>query len=107
MKKDLMQRLHIPEYAILIEPHARHTTTNFRNTARLIFRYQIPSDKPALATTDIYQSHYITNRGLDERCREELGYVPFQHIKRLNQHDVVWLPVKDALQTNPLDPLDP
>jgi hypothetical protein len=107
MKKDLMQRLQIPEYAILIEPHARHTTTNFRNTARLIFRYQIPSDKPALATTDIYQSHYITNRGLDERCREELGYVPFQHIKRLNQHDVVWLPVKDALQTNPLDPLDP
>lgn len=107
MKKDLIQRLHVPEFAIIIEPHARHTTTNFRNTSRLILRYQIPDNKPALATTDIYQSHYITDRGLEERCHEELGYIPYKYVKRLNQHDVVWLPVFDALQTNPLDPLDP
>lgn len=107
MKRDLIQRLGVPEQAILIEPHARHTTTNFRNTARLIFRYGIPPDQPALVTTTQYQSHYITDQGLDERCEEELGYVPFRIVERLNQHDVVWLPQKVALQINPTDPLDP
>jgi hypothetical protein len=34
MKRDLMTRFSIPEDAILVDPHARHTTTNMRNAAR-------------------------------------------------------------------------
>jgi uncharacterized SAM-binding protein YcdF (DUF218 family) len=33
----MVEKLHVPANAILVEPHARHTTTNMRNTARLIF----------------------------------------------------------------------
>ena len=107
MKNDLINRLKIPATAILIEPHARHTTTNFRNTARLIYRYGIPDDKPALVTTTFRQSYYITEMGLDQRCINELGYVPYQIGKRLNVHDIVWFPQIESLQINPLDPLDP
>ena len=107
MKKDLMNRLHIPEQAILIEPHARHTTTNLRNASRIIFNYGIPPKKPALITTTFRQSYYITDMNLDERCQKELGYVPYRIVERLNVHDVVWMPQISALHRNPLDPLDP
>jgi uncharacterized SAM-binding protein YcdF (DUF218 family) len=39
MKHDLIARLGIPAAAILVDPHARHTTTNMRNAARLLYRY--------------------------------------------------------------------
>ena len=107
MKEDLMNRLQIPEQAILIEPHARHTTTNFRNAARIIFRYGMPSEKPALVTTTYRQSYYITDMGLEARCQKELGYVPYRIMERLSEHDVVWIPSINALHLNPLDPLDP
>ena len=42
MKKYLMDVWQIPESAIIIEPHARHTTTNFRNAARIMFRNGFP-----------------------------------------------------------------
>jgi hypothetical protein len=55
MKRDLVARFGIPADAILIDPHARHTTTNIRNAARLIYRYGIPFDKRALISTDPHQ----------------------------------------------------
>ena len=36
MKRDLMSRFSIPEEAIIVDPHARHTTTNMRNAARFL-----------------------------------------------------------------------
>jgi len=107
MKRDLMARHNIPEYAILIEPHARHTTTNFRNAARLIYRYGIPADKKALVTTGKYQSYYIKDMNLDERCRKELGYIPYELFERLNPYDVEWKPKLEALHQDAIDPLDP
>ncbi len=107
MKRDLMERHQIPGHAILIDPHARHTTTNFRNTARMIYQYGIPAEKKALVTTSKYQSYYITDMGLDERCLRELGYIPFTLSERLNKHDVEWLPQINALHRDSLDPLDP
>jgi uncharacterized SAM-binding protein YcdF (DUF218 family) len=52
MKHDLMTRFGIPADSIIVDPHARHTTTNMRNAARLMYRYGIPFDKTALVTTD-------------------------------------------------------
>ncbi|EOR93336.1 protein of unknown function DUF218 [Arcticibacter svalbardensis MN12-7] len=74
MKIYLMKAHHIHENAIIIDPHARHTTTNIRNDARLIFRYGIPFDKPGYIVTDKYQADFITN--MAERCEKELKYVP-------------------------------
>ena len=107
MKKDLIERLGIPESAILIEPHARHTTTNFRNAARLIYQYGIPADKLALVTTTKYQSYYISDMGLDKRSTEELGYVPYQLHNRLNQHDIEFSPKIESLHRDNSDALDP
>jgi hypothetical protein len=50
MKKYVMEKFKIPEKSILIDPHARHTTPNFRNAARLAFRYGIPAVLNALVT---------------------------------------------------------
>lgn len=46
MKKALIAEYAIPAHAILIEPHARHTTTNLRNAARLLYRYGFPARQP-------------------------------------------------------------
>lgn len=107
MKKELMDRYGIPESALIIEPHARHTTTNFRNAARLIFKYQIPSDKKALCTTTVDQSYYITNMNFDKRCLTELGYLPYKLGNRLNRNDIEFYPLKSALFLDRKDPLDP
>ena len=107
MKQELMNMHNIPESSIIIEPHARHTTTNFRNAARLIYKYGIPNEKKALVTTTKDQSYYITDMNLDERCRKELGYVPYELYDRLNLNDVEFKPVIKSLHIDSNDPLDP
>ncbi|EDM36935.1 hypothetical protein PBAL39_18714 [Pedobacter sp. BAL39] len=106
MKKFLMENLQIPERAILMEPHARHTTTNLRNCARLIFRYGLPMDKPCISSTAKSQSDYITGV-LQERCSQELGYVPFKNGKRLSDTEAEFYPLASALQIDFDEPMDP
>ncbi len=107
MKRDLMLRFHIPEEAIIVDPHARHTTTNMRNAARLMYRYGLPFDRKALVTTDPGQSQYIENPLFAKRCIEELGYVPHQLLGRTSPFDLEFLPAIESLHADPLDPLDP
>lgn len=107
MKNELMNRYNIPESALIIEPHARHTTTNFRNAARLIFKYGIPLEKKALCTTTLDQSYYITNLNFDKRCTMELGYVPYKLGERLNRNDVEFYPLPESCMLDCNDPLDP
>jgi hypothetical protein len=107
MKRDLMTRFGIPEEAILVDPHARHTTTNMRNAARLIYRYGIPFDRKILVTTDPSQSQYIENPGFAKRCLDELGYIPYRIVARVSAFDLEFVPLRDSLQSNPRDPLDP
>lgn len=107
MKKALMQDFGVPESAILIDPHARHTTTNIRNAARLLSRYGLPRNRPALITTDVYQRRYIESPQFAERCQNELGYVPFESLKRISIFDLEWSPRLEALHVDPEDPLDP
>ena len=107
MKHDLMARFNIPAEAIIIEPHARHTTTNMRNAARLIYRYGIPFEKPALVTTDTYQSKYIEDEGFAKRCIAEMGYVPYKLLRRTSPFDLEFVPLIESLHADPMDPLDP
>lgn len=106
MKKFLIEKLNIPENVIIMEPHARHTTTNMRNCARLIFRYGMPIDKPCISTTTAGQSMMITTT-LAARCQKELNEVPFKAGKRLSETEAEFIPVIDALHINPAEPLDP
>lgn len=107
MKKYLINTLGIPEKAIIIEPQARHTTTNFRNAARLMIRYGFPLNKPALCVTTKDQEDYIDNPGFDRRNNRELGYLPYQDKKRISTHELSFYPVMESLHMDPYDPLDP
>lgn len=106
MKRYLIEALDIPESAIIIDPHARHTTTNLRNAARLMFRYGIPFNKPAISCTTPGQTTAISET-LEERCKRELGLVPFKAGTRINDVLVEFHPLPDALHINPTEPLDP
>ncbi|QNN42770.1 YdcF family protein [Pedobacter roseus] len=106
MKKFLMETLRIPESAIIMEPHARHTTTNLRNCARLIFRYGMPVDKAGMVCTVKSQSYYITDI-LPERCKKELGYYPYKNGKRLSETESEFYLNTASLQIDFDEPLDP
>jgi hypothetical protein len=106
MKKYLIDKLHIPANAILIDPHARHTTTNMRNTVRMIHRYGIPFEKVALTCTTRGQSAMI-EKTLIDRCKKELNEAPYRNGKRLSETEMEFYPQLEALQINPLEPIDP
>jgi hypothetical protein len=107
MRRDLMTRFGIPAEATIVDPHARHTTTNMRNAARLIHPYGIPFDKKALVSTDPQQSDYIENPTFEKRCLNELGYLPYRLVRRTSAFDLEFLPQIESLQADPTDPLDP
>lgn len=107
MKKSLMKDFGIPENAIIIDPHARHTTTNLRNAARLIYRYGLPFEKVGIISTDTDQSGYIEGKEFEARCQEIFGYRPCLLLKRLSPFDLEFHPNIESLYADPMDPLDP
>lgn len=106
MKNYLVSQRGIPASAIFVDPYARHTTTNLRNASREILRYGMPADRPALVTSDIYQSLYIAF-ALDDRCKAELGYLPYRVVKSVTPNDACMMPNPLSLEEDGRDPLDP
>lgn len=106
MKEYLTGVLGVPESAVIVEPHARHTTTNLRNASRLMIKYGFPMEKPGLVCTTIGQSTMITGT-LTDRCIRELGYVPYKNGNRLNEHLSEFFALKSALQVDADEPIDP
>ncbi|MEO8435444.1 MAG: YdcF family protein [Pyrinomonadaceae bacterium] len=107
MKKYLLEKFKIPEKSILIEPYARHTTTNFRNAARLVFRYGIPADLKALVTSSEDHIALVTKDGFRIRCSTELGYFPMEFISRVSPVAAEFKPSVASLFFDANDPLDP
>jgi hypothetical protein len=106
MKKYMVEVLKIPATAIIIEPYARHTTTNLRNANRLVYLFKMPSDKPVMIVSDASQTKYI-NGNMKGKVKKELGYLPFQSIRQLSSTETEYIPSVNSLQINPIDPLDP
>ncbi len=107
MKRYVMEKFKIPEQSILIEPHARHTTTNFRNAARLVFRYGIPTDLKALVTSSEDHILYTASEAFRTRCLKEFGYFPLVSITRVSPAAAEFKPSVDSLFFDANDPLDP
>lgn len=107
MRRYLMHTYAIKANAIIIDPHARHTTTNIRNADRLMIRYGIPINKPSLFITSKSQHDYSMNVAFDKRNQKELGYIPYTGKKSLSDHDIEFYPVIESLHMDPFDPLDP
>ena len=107
MKKYLMEKYKISEASILVEPQARHTTTNFRNAARLAFRYRMPTDRTALVTSS--EDHIASSIREEFRTRNlnELGYFPVEFIKRISPVAAEFKPSVASLFFDANDPLDP
>jgi hypothetical protein len=108
MKKYLLTQ-GIPENAIIIEPQARHTTTNLRNANRLMIQYGIPISIPSLIVSTRSQIDYIDlpQGRFDQRNLRELGYLPYKEKHRVAIHEVSYIPVMESMHMDPYDPLDP
>lgn len=107
MKKYLLGR-GVPASAVIVDPYARHTTTNLRNVARLAARYGLPGDRPMLLTSDWGQTIYMNDPTIfSKRCDAELGYRPFALVTQLSNNDSCFWPSAASLQQDPRDLLDP
>jgi len=107
MKRYLVEQRAIPASAILVDPHARHTTTNLRNTSRLLLRYGVPAERPVVITSDIFQTLYIVGRPFAVRCRDEIGYEPWRKLASLSTTDTCLIVTRRSLHVGPSDPRDP
>ncbi len=107
MKKYVMEKFKIPERSILIEPYARHTTTNFRDAARLVFRYGIPTDLKAVVTSSEDHITYTASETFRSRCLKEFGYLPMESITQISPAVAEFRPAVASLFFDANDPLDP
>ncbi|WP_336974999.1 YdcF family protein [Sphingobium aromaticiconvertens] len=107
MREALIERYGIPAEAILIEPYARHTTTNLRNAARLLMAIGAPLDHDTLIVCNPGQSASIESPLFVKRNNDELGYQPGQIGKRLSPTELVFRAARASARVDPRDPLDP
>jgi len=107
MRKTLVERFGIPAERIVIEPYARHTTTNLRNATRRLAAMGAPLDKPALIVANADQSRYISSPEFAARNPAELGYDPGIVGQRFSPYELEFRPSPRSLRVDPWDPLDP
>lgn len=107
MRGALIQRYGIPADRIVIDPHARHTTTNMRNAARLLMRMGAPLEKHTLVVCNPVQSAAIESPAFVVRNERELGYQPGTAGLRISPTALEWHPAAASARIDPRDPLDP
>lgn len=107
MKRELMEEYGVPEGNIIIEPYARHTTTNMRNATRLMVEYGIPLDQKSLVVTNPAHSEYTGGETFKKRCQDELGYQPVDFHVRLSPTTLEFTGNMVSFHQNPNQPLDP
>ena len=107
MRSALIERFGIPADAIILEPYARHTTTNLRNATRRLIALGAPLDRDTLIVTNAEQSAYIEWPEFAARNLRELGYQPGTVGKRLSPVELSFRPGIASTRVDPMDPLDP
>lgn len=107
MRKVLIERFQVPADRIVIEPYARHTTTNLRNATRRLVAMGAPIAQPALIVANSSQSRYIESPEFAARNPAELGYQPGTVGPRLSPFELEFRPSLRSLRVDPWDPLDP
>ena len=107
MKRLLVSEHGIPADRVLIEPHARYTTTNMRNCARLLLAAGFPSDRPALFVSDHRTIQYIASDELAQRNLREMGVQPGRVAPGPDRFTVRLTPDPIAFHVEAADPLDP
>ena len=104
MKAYLLER-GLSESAVVVEPCARHSTTNLRNAGRFMLKFHL---RTALVVTSVDQAFYFANGRLSSfeiRSRAELGYM-VGSLKNHTANTLEFAPSTGVLRRGP-DPLDP
>jgi hypothetical protein len=107
MRRALIERYGVPADAVLIEPYARHTTTNLRNAARLLMTMRAPLDLDTLIICNLGQSATIESPAFVQRNDRELGYQPGTVVRRVSPTELEFRPSPKSARVDPRDPLDP
>lgn len=104
MKAYLLAR-GVPPSAIVVEPCARHSTTNLRNAGRFMLKYHL---RTALVVTSADQAFYFANAGVSTfqlRSNDDLGYM-VGDLRGKTATTVEFAPSHEVLRRGS-DPLDP
>ncbi len=107
MRNYLRLVCHVPDSVIIVEPHARHTTTNLRNAGRIMIRQGFPMDKPALVTGSKSHMDYVCSDTFQQRFLKELGYLPVSLLKRKDNRLSSFFVNHSCLQIDDDEPMDP
>lgn len=107
MQRALIDRYGVPADCIVVEPYARHTTTNLRNVTRRLMALRAPLDRDVLIVTNPAQSQYIESPDFVARSMRDLGYMPGQVGVRISPTDLTFRPSPKSALIDPMDPLDP
>jgi hypothetical protein len=107
MRKALIERYGVPADAIVIEPYARHTTTNLRNATRLLMAMGAPLEKDTVIVCNPGQSAAIESPAFAQRNIAELGYEPGKVGRRISPTELEFRPSPQSARVDPRDPLDP
>lgn len=106
MRRALRHTFKVADDAVVIEPYARHSTTNLRNAGRFMLAHGL---RTAVVVTDFGQGFYFGAQDISTfrgRCERELGYTlgdlePAPWFTRIR-----FSPCDQVLTRGP-DPLDP
>lgn len=107
MRNYLRTVCHVPDSVIIVEPHARHTTTNLRNAGRIMIRQGFPLDKRALVTGSKSHMDYVCSDTFQQRFLQELGYLPVSSLKRMGDRLSSFFVNRSCLQIDDDEPMDP
>lgn len=110
MMRDRLIARGVPPARIVVDPFARHSTTNLRNAARVMLQTGL---KRALIITGFDnemfdQAFYFANPILStyqQRCRAELGYLVGE-LSSVDDHRVAFTPAPDCAKLDYRDPFD-
>ncbi|WP_197492215.1 YdcF family protein [Arachidicoccus ginsenosidimutans] len=107
MRNYMVNKCGIPSNAVIIEPYARHTTTNIRNANRILIEHHFPLNKLVLGVSSKSHIDYITGEQFIKIFHRDIGFVPFTEMQRLSKCEASYLPAASSMQINSKEPLDP
>jgi hypothetical protein len=107
MRRALIDRFAVPADAIVVEPYARHTTTNLRNATRRLVALGAPLERDMLVVSNPGHIDAVASAAFVQRNARELGYQPTRVGVRVSPIAVAVRPSRTSLRIDPADPLDP
>lgn len=108
MRRWLLEQYGVHEDEIVMEPYARHTTTNLRNSARILFeQLGAPMNKSILVVTDPRHMSYVRSPSFVKRCESDLGYSIGEIRSTWGDWGVEFFASPSNSFVDPMDPLDP